>query len=170
MIVRKALIVGISMMLLLGVVLAPTALAQTSIRPQDLPARLQQARLETPITADGSALRTKLDAGLRAAQGRQQVVVTLSETPAVRATEGAAQQAQSATVAAQQDALIAQARAIDPNLKVLGQVKLVLNAIVFDIDAAALPVLAANGNVAGILPSVSYQRTLNETVPYIGQG
>jgi subtilisin family serine protease len=78
--------------------------------------------------------------------------------------QGLAQQA----AQVQQGTVVGAARALDANARVLGTLKIVLNAVMLDIDAAALPALAANPNVASISLVRDYELDLTETVPYIG--
>ena len=69
----------------------------------------------------------------------------------------------------QQQAQVAQsAQSLDSNAQVLGSVQKALNAVMLEVDAAALKQLAANPNVRSVRPVLDYEIDLAETVPYIG--
>ena len=157
---------------------ASIALAQdsaTAVRgerdqtPRPLPAAIDALRLDTPVTADAVAVAARqLEPGLRGATGRQRVIVRLTQPAAAEVTDPAAQGPARQAAQVQQAAVIGAARALDANARVLGTVKIVLNAIMLDIDAAALPALAADPNVATISLVRDYEVDLSETVDYIG--
>lgn len=129
--------------------------------------------LDQPLTMDAATILGGLHASLLAAAGSQQVVVRLSQpSVAARVTaeglEATAQADAVQAINAQHDRVIASARSLDADVKVLGQTRLALNAVMLEIDAAALSALAANPNVVSINPVVNYELDLTETVPYIG--
>lgn len=138
---------------------APAALAQTPTTPDGVTGLLLPAPLE------GQA---DLSADLVNAQGRVDVVVRLSNAHSAAATGAAGQQAQAAANSAQQDRVIAQALSLDASATVLGRTRVVLNAVMLNIDAAALPALAASADVIGVDSVVDYALDLSQTVPYIG--
>lgn len=150
---------------------ASMALAQDSQRNEtarQLPAQLSGLKLDTPATAGPEALGARrLEPSLRGATGRQRVIVRLSEPAAAQAAADGRLAAQSVAVA-QQAAVINAARELDANARVLGTLKIVLNAVMLEIDAAALPALAANPAVVSIGTVRDYELDLSETVPYIG--
>jgi minor extracellular serine protease Vpr len=136
-----------------------------------VPDLIAGTKLETPIRQEGIDLAVRrLNPELRAATGRKQVVVRLSEpsiseaTASPNSSKGQARQA----VLAQQDGVVSTARSVDSNARVLARLQLVLNAVILDVDASALPVLAANPHVISINPVRDYELDLSETVPYIG--
>jgi subtilisin family serine protease len=69
---------------------------------------------------------------------------------------------------AQQDGVLGYILSVDPTVQVLGRLKFALNALLLDVDAAALPQIAANPEVIAVNPVVDYALDLSETVPYIG--
>jgi subtilisin family serine protease len=134
-----------------------------------LPAGIDGLKLDTPATADADAFAARrLEPGLRGATGRQRVIVRLTQPAAAEATDAAAQGLARQAAQVQQGAVIGAARALDANTRVLGTLKIVLNAVMLDIDAAALPALAANPNVVTISLVRDYELDLSETVEYIG--
>lgn len=143
---------------------APAA-AQTPLPPID-PMRIEQLRLDAPVEATHP--RSVLSSNLQDATGRQQVVVRLRESPAARVPEGAAQAAQVDLIRAQQDRVLARIQAIDPSAIEYARLRIGLNALIVEVDAAALPVIARDTEVVRINPVVNYERNLDETVPYIG--
>ena len=157
---------------------ASIALAQDSATAQrgernqtarPLPAAIDGLKLDTPATATADAVATRrLEPGLRGATGRQRVIVRLTQPAAAEVTDPAAQGPARQAAQVQQGAVIGAARALDANARVLGTLKIVLNAVMLDIDAAALPALAANPNVATISLVRDYEVDLSETVEYIG--
>lgn len=155
-------IAAFSLLMVLGVVLsvAPATFAQSSLRPA--PANIAATTIGTEVTAE-----LKLAESLVGAQGRQEVVVRLSAQPAGLAARGF-QAAQRSTVTAQQNVVINRIRALDAGAVVLGRVNMALNAVIIEVDAAALPALARDSRVVAINPVVNYERALSDTVPYIG--
>lgn len=157
---------------------ASIALAQSGASPNrgelarsPLPAYIQDAKLDAPVTVDGGRLQ-RLNDALVGVSGPQKVVVRLTQPSLSEFVARGGRAADQATaldaVSAQQDAVIAAAGALDGNAKVLARTRLALNAVILEIDAAALKTLAANPNVARINPVVNYELDLSETVPYIG--
>ncbi|MBP7691812.1 MAG: S8 family serine peptidase, partial [Anaerolineales bacterium] len=159
------------------------ALAQTGSTPRPeraIPQTVLDNKLDQPVTEEGVA---KLSPALRGLTGRVEVVVRLTSAPTtVAAALGAAgveQQARSLSVTSQQDTVLDFARGLDANVQVLGRTRVVLNAVMLSIDAAALPGLAAHGAVATIRQVANYTTdtaenaaealsAVMETVPYIG--
>jgi minor extracellular serine protease Vpr len=157
---------------------ASIALAQDSATAQrgdrnqtdrPLPASIDGLKLDTPATADADAVAARrLEPALRGATGRQRVIVRLTQPAAAQADGPSAQGLAQQAAQVQQGAVVGAARALDANARVLGTLKIVLNAVMLDIDAAALPALAANPNVASISLVRDYELDLSETVEYIG--
>lgn len=152
-----------SLVLLLALILstAPAAFAQGGVRPA---ANLDGLLLDTPLEAN-----LKIDEGV-ATSGRVDVVVRLSQRHAAsqKSRGAAAERAQAGNVDAQQERIIALVQSADPSAVLLGRTRIVLNAVMFNVDAAALPAIAASADVVGVDSVVNYERDLTETVPYIG--
>jgi subtilisin family serine protease len=132
----------------------------------DVPDRIADLRLDSPVTAEGS----RLDATLRRATGDQRVIVRLAgpavaETAAV--TNAGKKKAKKDAENEQSD-FLARALAIAPEARVIAQVQTVLNAVFLEVDASSLEALAADSAVAAIRPVGDYELDLSETVPYIG--
>lgn len=139
-----------------------------NVSQRPLPAQISGAKLDTPMQAEVSDLsRLSLNPQLRGQTGRVQVVVRLS-APTAAAPSGTNRSVQQQAAVSQQAALVAGVRAADPTAKVLATTQIVLNAVVLETDASALPALAQNPNVISINPVVNYEIDLFETVPYIG--
>lgn len=133
-----------------------------------MPAQIAGAKLDTAVQAQIDDLTgLTLSPALRGETGRVQVVVRLRET-ATDASTGTDRSLQRQAAMTQQTAVIAGARALDSQARVLARTQLVLNAVVFDIQASALNALAQNPEVVSINPVVNYELDLTETVPYIG--
>ncbi|NNJ09874.1 S8 family serine peptidase [Chloroflexales bacterium ZM16-3] len=159
----KATLRTFSALILLSVGLLgiPGISAQSGTRPSGAaPADIESLRLPAPATASN-----KMSHQLDLASGRVSVVVRLSKSPAVEMTN---QLAQGAAVTAEQDDIIARINQLDPTAKVLGRVKILLNAVMLDIDSAKLADLAKDVHVVTISPVVDFSLDLTETVPYIG--
>ncbi|MCS6841327.1 MAG: DUF4397 domain-containing protein [Roseiflexus sp.] len=146
------------------VFVAPTT-AQVAPPQIDL-TRIDQLRLDTPIEA--TSPRSVLSPTLQGATGRRQVVIRLRENPTAMVEEGVAQLAQVDRVRAQQDRVLARIRAIDPTATEYARLRIGLNALILEVDAAALPVIARDAEVTRINAVINYERDLDETVPYIG--
>lgn len=148
-------------------------LARGSAQNRALPTAFQALKLTTPLAlVSGQGAQAKLQHQPTADSLPQQVVVRLRQAPlaaevgAARSTE--ARQTQMLRLRTQQATVVQQALALDAQTKVLGSVQKTLNAVMLEIDAAALPSLAANPAVMSIHPVVNYTVDLSETVSYIG--
>lgn len=143
---------------------ASTFLAQTA-PPHSSPSALA---LDAPVDTSKGAV---LAPSLVGATGRSQIVLRLSAGPASSVPEGGQQFAQGATVEAQQDRVIGRLLAADPTATVLARLKVALNAVVADVDAAKLAAIARDAEVIRISAVVNYEMEVQppmETVPYIG--
>ncbi len=112
----------------------------------------------------------KLSPGLEQYVGRMQVVVRLN-TPSVGqlgASDAGSRMSHKVNIDSEQAALISRLRAAAPDMEVLAQTQVVLNAVFVELDAAALPDIAADFAVSRIAPVGHYELDLSETVPYIG--
>ncbi len=135
---------------------------------RELPARVEELRLDTPIEMDGFSANV-LDSSLVGADGASKVIIHLSADSGAAAFEKGRDEGKAKNDAkAQQDAFLNSVRNVDPNARVLGQVQLVLNAILVEVDASVLPQLAQDLRVVRIAPVGNYEMDLSETVPYIG--
>lgn len=135
---------------------------------RELPAGIQDLRLDTPIELSNLPLNV-LDSSLVGAVGANQVIIRLSAESGADAFANGRDEAQAKLAAmAQQEGFLASVLAADPNARVLGQVQLVLNAVFVEVDASVLPQLAQDPRVVRIAPVANYQTDLMETVPYIG--
>ena len=100
-----------------------------------VPAAVSGLKLDTPAQMSGAASQ-RLAPELRSATGRVQVVVRLSQPAVAQAPEGAAGVA--AAAVSQQADVVAAARSLDSNVRVLGTARLAINAVMMEVDAAAL--------------------------------
>ncbi len=149
---------------------APAFAVDPTARPAGpLPDRLADLKLETPATLNADAAGKVKDA-LAKARGPQQVIVRLDAKAAVDvAAKGpAAQKSQLKVARAQQASVIKQAKSLDTGATVLGRTGRASNVVMLEVDAKALPKLAANPAVVSISPVRNYEMDLDETVPYIG--
>ncbi|MEI7768766.1 MAG: S8 family serine peptidase [Chloroflexales bacterium] len=129
------------------------------------PSRTAPSDLSDLSLPDPASVAGKLSKQLSTASGRVAVVVRLSRSPASLAVDS---QVQTSAISAEQDAIIASVSQIDSSARVLGRVKILLNAVMFEIDAAKLGSLAADVRVVAITPVVNFQLDLGAAVPYIG--
>ena len=131
-----------------------------------VPAAVNGLKLDTPAQMSGAA-SMRLAPELRGATGRVQVVVRLSQPSVAQAAASSAAGVAAAAVSQQAD-VVAAARSLDSNVRVLGTARLAINAVMMEVDAAAMARLARNPNVLSISPVRNYEIDLSETVPYIG--
>lgn len=147
-----------------------SAAAATSASQVRLDALKLPAALETTAP-------TGLSRELRGLTGRTQVVVRLTQ-PSVAAVVGAAgedevvaaevQDEVSAAALSQQDQIIRWVTQRDPSATMVARLKVVLNALIFDVDASLLPALSTLPGVEAVSPVRNYEKDLPETVPAIG--
>lgn len=157
--------------LLLGpFAMIPNAPAQAQSLPdRPIPPWVVANRLAEPLTMTGdSHTSLTLNPELANANGRQQVVITLSSAPVSQVMGTTTQRDQGHRIETQQDRVLNRFQRIDPSLKVLAQLRIALNALVVEVDANTLVPLAQNPEVVRINPVLNYERDLTETVPYIG--
>lgn len=140
-----------------------------------LPAVAAALKLDQAVRADGNPAKAKIAPTLRQAQGTLQVVVQLSapslvERQAAGELSSAGVDADAALHAAevQQADIVAAAQALDNQAVVLGSAQKALNAVMLEVDAAAVRQLAANPLVRSVRPVVDYRLDLSSTVPYVG--
>ncbi len=154
-------IFSVLILLSLGLLGIPAISAQGGPRPGRVaPANIESLRVPEPVPST-----SKISGELAGASGRASVIVSLSKSPASLMTD---QRSQGAAVSAEQDAIIARISQIDPTARVLGRVKLLLNAVMLDINSAKLPDMAKDVRVVTISPVVDFKLDLTETVPYVG--
>jgi len=165
---RKLLYLFIIVVLALGI--PSTAFAQDEVPPA-VPAT-DVSGLAVP---DGEVVDVPPE--LAAASGEVQIVVRLKDDPLVLAVGQYAKKKGSKLTVAQQKAFVGKTSqnqaALIQQVEALGgrqiaRIKIVLNAVVFSIDASKLSEVAKLTNVATIRPVVDYKVDLSETVPYIG--
>jgi subtilisin family serine protease len=140
-----------------------------------VPASVSALKLSEPLQLEGGIGELKLAPSLRQAQGKVSVVVQMAAPSLVefQAASGMSASADMAAAAvsaveAQQAQVVASAQSLDSSVTVLGSVHKVLNAVMLEIDAAAVKQLAADPSVRSVRPVINYERDLAETVPYIG--
>lgn len=150
---------AVALALVLTFALIAPATAQVA-PPQIDPARIEQLRLDAPVETTNP--RGVLSPTLQDATGRRQVVIRLRENPAAMVEEGAAQLAQVDRVRAQQDRVLARIQAIDPTATEYARLRIGLNALIVEVDAAALPAIARDAEVTRINAVVHYERDLDE--------
>ncbi len=112
-----------------------------------LPDTIQHLRLDQPATS-------KLHPLLDLTAERAEVIVQLSHTPVVLATN---QPDQAAIVHAEQEALLAQIQQSDPSYHLIGRTNLLLNALIVEMETRTLPMLAQDARVLTINPVVNFQ-------------
>ncbi|MEM1434104.1 MAG: S8 family serine peptidase [Pseudomonadota bacterium] len=135
---------------------------------------LGDLRLATPVTADARTLKAfqgAVDPSLIGATGRQQIIVRLRSdaTAALDVTNYANDRvSHKLALDLEQGDFIDRCMAMNSEVRVLGRVQHVLNAVFLDVPATEIPVIAADRDVVRVAPVGHYKLSLEETVPYIG--
>ena len=163
-----AVAAGLTMLIGSTLVMPASAAERASMRTADVPASIEQLRLSEPLTT--AVDRSVVDAGLQAAQGRQQVLVRL-RTPSVgksKAKTPGAQQQHKARLKNEQSAFFNRAAKQARGAKMIASAQMVLNGVVLEVDAADIEKLAADKDVMRISRVRDYEMDLSDTVPYIG--
>jgi minor extracellular serine protease Vpr len=134
-----------------------------------LPEAVAGLRLPSPLLASGISL-AQMRPGRSAAEGLRQVVIHLKNSPVGRLPAGqrATYETHRLAVEEEQAHFLNRALKIDPDMEVLGRVQLGLNAVLAEVDAAALAKISKDPAVLRISPVVDYELALSETGPYIG--
>ncbi len=165
---RNVLFIALLTLALSSVALAANDDLPDRLTPREVPAHIAAQQLDAPATVsnlDASVLETSLFA----ATGTEQVIIRLTQESIAEARgQGKALGLAKKAVDDQQVDFLARVQAVDPNAKVIARVQIVLNAVFVEVDAAALPQLAADPAVSRIAPVANYELDLSETVPYIG--
>lgn len=167
---RKFFYVMMAIVLIFSNASAVFAQGEVPDRPagREAPASVEELRLETPIQMEGFSANV-LEKSLVGAEGPTEVIVRLSSDSGSAALEKGDDEGRAKNDAkSQQDQFLDFVRTVDPNVKMIGRVQLVLNAIFLEVDASVLPQLAQDARVVRIAPVGSYSIDLSETVPYIG--
>lgn len=163
---RRVSVFAVFLALLLSMFGGSAALAADPDLARPVPTGVDGLRLDQPIAATTSTRPSVMAASLRSATGTRQVVVRLSADSVgdVAAAGGSpsAQRRALGAVTTQQNSFI---NRYDEN--VLGRVRVALNAVILEVDAARLQALANDPAVEHIAPVIDYQLALSETVPYI---
>jgi minor extracellular serine protease Vpr len=162
-------IIGLLLVAMLAVAL-PVAAQPSPERGdgRELPVSIEELKLDTPVERSGITSAT-LDASLLGAEGSNRVIVRLVEpSVAERDLTGNATVQARDSLRRSQSALMNRIRRLDRGAELLAQAQITLNAVIVEVDAAALPQLAADPAVERIVPVGDYELDLTETVPYIG--
>lgn len=144
-----------------------TTRGDRAAQERPLPAAVSAARLDEPLSAHISDLSSlRINPALRGETGRVQILVRLARNgPAPSGTDYT--MVRQAAVS-QQSAFVTGARAIDSKARPLGSLKILMNAVMMEVDASALEQLAQSPDVISINPIRDYELQLSETVEYIG--
>lgn len=135
-----------------------------------LPTGLEELKLDTPVRIDGVSADT-LAPSLLSAEGPSRVIIRLSADSVAdaKAKGRATAPGQIKKIAEMQQAsFLNRMLQADRGARTLGQVQVVMNAVLVEVDASALAELARDPVVVRIAPVVDYEMDLTETVPYIG--
>jgi subtilisin family serine protease len=134
-----------------------------------LPESVAGLRLPSPLHTSGFSWEQMRQSRFTA-EGLRQVVIHLKNSPVGRLPAGqrATYETRRLAVEEEQAHFLNRALKIDPDMEVLGRVQLVLNAILAEVDAAALAKISKDPAGLRISPVVDYELALSETVPYIG--
>ena len=157
--------------MLVGASWAPTATAADRMAERlnaQLPASISELRLAEPLTAQADP--SFIDPALANAAGPQQVLVRLrspSVAEQVKMSKGNGS-AHKQKLIQEQSAFVKRAGKMAPGARQLASVQSALNAVVMEVDAAAIAELAADPAVFRITRVKNYELDLSETVPYIG--
>ena len=135
----------------------------STIDVQTLPAGIEALRLDTPLRVENAM--GIIDPEIANATGPQQIVVRLSSPPTASlgaSDRAAAQEA----LRSEQAAFISRHQSAD--VRVIGQVQHVMNAVFLEVSGDAMQTLANDPMVTRVVSVGSYEMDLTETVPYIG--
>ena len=134
-----------------------------------LPESVANLRLPSPQRATSDSLTELGLPGFEAA-GAQQVVVRLkTESVAEIDDDGLdARREQRSAIEDEQQDFLGRLLESAPDVRVLGRVQLVLNAVLVEVRADVLPELSNDPAVLRITPVSDYQLALSDTVPYTG--
>jgi minor extracellular serine protease Vpr len=170
----KRTLFNVVMILVLVLSLSTAVFAQEEGPPPDrstnreVPESVAALKLDTPLELSDLSL-SKLDSGLRSAEGDHTVIIRLTADSVAEAkVKGKALGLAKKEADSQQVAFLDRLFKADPNAREIARVQLVLNAVFVEVDATVLPTLAKDPAVLRIAPVGNYQRALAETVPYIG--
>lgn len=142
-----------------------------------LPDSVVALKLSSPIEASGLDVNTlvrgvdvnAIAGGLRSTEGKVTVIIRLKADSVAEAKgKGQVLGLTKQGIVQQQQGFLGRALALDPNVRVIARVQLVLNAVFVEVARAALPTLANDPEVLQIVPIGTYRLALSETVPYIG--
>ncbi len=166
---RRSLVLTVAFLTLLALAVPATAQGDAPDRAdRALPDSVQDLRLDSPLTLDGSVAFGVLDASLHGAEGEQNVIVRLKGNSLAAA--GVAGDSAQATYV--RGLNLAQNRFMErigsTGATELGRVQRVLNAVFIQVDADSLTAIAADRDVLRVAPVGNYEMDLSETVPYIG--
>ncbi|MEN9823819.1 MAG: hypothetical protein RLZ04_2245, partial [Actinomycetota bacterium] len=117
-----------------------------------------QAEAPAPVRVDHPV---EVDPLLRSATGPQHVLVRLRG-------RSASQGVSTSSVRSAQRSFAVDAFRVAPSAQVVGSVDSLLNGVFLTVDAKELPALAALPDVYRISKVKDYEKSLSETVPYIG--
>lgn len=170
---KKTSKVAIIAALLLLVTVSLAQAGSDDVRPdRPLPGNVETLALDTPVVTDNLQRPAKLDPLLVGTEGRQRILVRLSEESLaeIAASNGSisAQMSQRGAIWSQQNDLIINALGLDLDAIVLAQTENALNAVALEVDASVLNELAALSDVISISAVQDYELHLTDTVPYIG--
>mgnify|MGYP001820271770 CR=1 FL=1 len=157
--------------MLIGASGVPTAEAADRLSERanvQLPASISGLRLAEPVTMQID--RSVIDPALVNGDGPQQVLVRLrspSVAKHVKQSKGNGA-AHKQRLISEQSAFMKRTSKMAPGAKKLADAQVVLNAVVMEVDAAAIEEIASDPDVYRISRVKDYELDLSETVPYIG--
>ena len=163
---KKPLLILSVLVLLLAIASFVQADTRAQMPDRPVPERLGALQMDAPVAMENVAEQLKLGPALLDAEGRQRVVVRLSEPSVAEATLNGNAAGQLQRIEAQQAAFIQSLAGT--SAQVLGTVRIALNAVMLNVDAADLATLVEMPVTVSIKPVVDYELDLSETVPYIG--
>ena len=158
-------------------VFAPAARAQPELLEElsgnldgrELPEWVSGLRLSSALQVQDVS---RQDLGLTTSplNGPRQVVIHLQTDPVAKLSSANAetQQTHRLRIEAEQQQLLNRLNNVAAEVKGLARVQLVLNAVIAEVDAEALPYILEDPHVSHISPVIDYELALSETVPYIG--
>jgi subtilisin family serine protease len=137
--------------------------ASSVVRPATAP--------ESLAVPAGTTVDDVVSPALKQATGRVQLVVRLAAPSAAEVVAAGNVQAAdvaASAVAAEQSSLVNFVQSIDASAQTLANLRVALNAVVIETDAANIAQIAARPGVVSVNPVKDYEMDLSETVPYIG--
>jgi subtilisin family serine protease len=171
---RIAFMNKILLSLAVGAVLTASSVAsaQDNLRAERIanhaiPANVQSLKLSAPVQMNAANFAA-FKAAMVAPGDNGFIIRLTSPSVAEQKVRGKSAKKAKKNLQAEQNDLLSEVMALDPNARILAQTQLVLNAVFVEVNPSILSELARHPGVLRIAPVANYELDLSTTVPYIG--